>query len=540
MRSLLHNRWLLAVASALLQILIFPIAGPVPAWRSAMCFLSVAPLLIAILHEDGQNVLPSPHTIYLLGYLSGLLWYIGSFYWIYSTMNIYGGMPPAASLGILLLYSLILANYHALFCLMVVMVRRRLSGVASALAAAPFLWVAAEIARTRIMGASWNVLGTVQVDNLVLDHLAPWTGVYGLSCAILVVNSLLAGAILLRGKSAQRSFAGGFALTVVLLVGGAIASHVETPEQPHQTATLLQENLEVGQGMHLQSGFRSMEEMYVVFEHLSINPPFDAYSAQRQIGSMHQPSLIVWPESPAPFEVPEPAFMSQMGALARYRNMPVISGAVTVVPDASTAHHYRIYNSAAFFTPDGQLAGRYDKIHLVPWGEYVPYRQFFFFARNLTQEVGDFDRGKIRNVFRVNGHAYGTFICYESAFPDEVRHFAANGAQVLVNISNDGWYGDTSAPWQHLNIARMRAIENHRWLLRDTNTGLTASIDPQGRIRDFAPRHQRTALEAGFNFENDVTFYSRYGDLFAFACVLLALVLCGTALAPRQRSCSKC
>jgi apolipoprotein N-acyltransferase len=161
-------------------------------------------------------------------------------------------------------------------------------------------------------------------------------------------------------------------------------------------------------------------------------------------------------------------------------------------------------------------------MHLVPFGEYVPYKKLFFFAGSLLQEVGLLDPGKHRTVFTTGGHTYGTFICYESVFADEVRQYAQMGADVLVNISDDGWYGDTSAAWEHLNMVRMRAIENHRWVLRATNTGVTAAIDPYGRVVASAPRHIRTSLRVGFNYERDVTFYSAHGDLFAYFCALIA------------------
>jgi apolipoprotein N-acyltransferase len=149
-----------------------------------------------------------------------------------------------------------------------------------------------------------------------------------------------------------------------------------------------------------------------------------------------------------------------------------------------------------------------------------------FFARKLTGKVSRFDRGEDRKVFRLvspngGGHRYGVFICYEAVFADEVRQFAQLGAEVLVNISDDGWYGDTSAPWQHLNMARMRAIENRRWILRDTNNGVTAAIDPYGRVRQSIPRHVMDALPAEYGFRDDITFYTAHGDVFAWLCAIL-------------------
>jgi len=154
----------------------------------------------------------------------------------------------------------------------------------------------------------------------------------------------------------------------------------------------------------------------------------------------------------------------------------------------------------------------------------VPFADLLVFAKKLTREVGTFSRGSSRQALEVDGSKVGIFICYESVFPNEVRQFARNGAEFFVNVSNDGWYGDTSAPLQHLNMARMRAIENYRWLLRDTNTGVTVVIDPYGRRVTEAPRWQRTALQAAYNLEQETTFYTRHGDWFPIVCAIIALL----------------
>jgi apolipoprotein N-acyltransferase len=181
------------------------------------------------------------------------------------------------------------------------------------------------------------------------------------------------------------------------------------------------------------------------------------------------------------------------------------------------------------------VAGRYDKIHLVPWGEYIPYKNFFSFAKNLTQQAGDMTHGWRRVVFSSGGHRFGVFICYEEIFGDEIRLFAKQGAQVLVNISNDGWYGDTCAPWQTLNMSRMRAIENRRWLLRDTNTGITTVIDPYGRLTASVQRHALTSLAARYGYRSDQTFYTLHGDLFAYLCGIITLGIIAATVWVSQR-----
>ena len=173
-------------------------------------------------------------------------------------------------------------------------------------------------------------------------------------------------------------------------------------------------------------------------------------------------------------------------------------------------------------SPQGEWVGRYDKVHLVPFGEYLPFPQVFAFAGGLTKEVGEFQRGASRTPLDAGGQRLGMFICYESIFPDEVRQGPLQGAQVLVNISNDGWYGDSGAWKQHLQQTQMRAIENERWLLAATNTGMTASVDPYGRIVAATPRKMRTALAAPYALSSSTSFYTRHGDWFAYLCAIIS------------------
>jgi apolipoprotein N-acyltransferase len=234
--------------------------------------------------------------------------------------------------------------------------------------------------------------------------------------------------------------------------------------------------------------------------------------------------LIVWPESPAPFETDDRLFSQSTAELARSRRSWLLVGATAVQPAAKPDETEQVYNSALLLSPDGAVAQRYDKVHLVPWGEYVPFAWAFGFAKALTHEVGTYSSsGAERVPLEVGSHRYGVFICYESVFPHEVRQFAQRGAEVFVNISNDEWFGDSGAPWQGLNMARMRAVENHRWLLRCTNNGITAAIDPLGRLVAVAPRNQRVALDAPYALLTDATFYTRYGDWFPILCAIISI-----------------
>ena len=182
----------------------------------------------------------------------------------------------------------------------------------------------------------------------------------------------------------------------------------------------------------------------------------------------------------------------------------------------------QVFNSAALVGPSGDWAARYDKVHLVPFGEYLPFPQVFVFAGGLTKEVGEFQHGESRAPLDAGGMRLGIFICYESVFPGEVRQFSQQGAQLLVNLSNDGWYGDSGAYAQHLNQTRMRAIENDRWLLSATNTGVTASIDPYGRTVARFPRKERGAVVAPYALTSVTTFYARHGDWFCWLCAIIS------------------
>jgi apolipoprotein N-acyltransferase len=236
------------------------------------------------------------------------------------------------------------------------------------------------------------------------------------------------------------------------------------------------------------------------------------------------PDVIVWPESPAPFYTTDPAFRDGVSNIARAAQTWVLVGSLGIRNAGQTPQHAtELYNSASLVSPGGEWVGRYDKMHLVPFGEYVPFKRVFGFAGGLTKEVGDFSSGNSRAPLQAGSGKLGVFICYESIFPDEVRQLAANGAEVFVNVSNDGWYGDSGAYAQHLKQARMRAVENNRWLLRDTNTGVTATIDPYGRVVSTIPRKIRAALEANYALTNVTTFYTRHGDWFAYLCAIISV-----------------
>lgn len=512
MRSAPSNTVLLLVASAALQALAFPVAGPLPPSRAGVAWFALVPLFWALLGTAGQPLRRAA----VLGYGNGVLWYLATCYWVYSTMHTYGGLSPAFACLALVLMCLYLALYHALFAALLAWVARR--SVALALLAAPFLWVAVELARARVTSFPWNLLGYAQVDNRLLTPLAPFAGVYGISFVLAAVNAAIAGLLLLPRQ--RRASAVAFAAALLaagVQFAGTTRQAAATPGQ--QKAVLLQPNLDVGFGPQ-----PSIETLAASASGLS-------QQAAQLDGA--PTDVVLWPESPSPFQTDRVAFTEAATQLAHSLTAPVIAGAVGIEPVPGRPDQARVYNSAVLFLSGGGTV-RYDKIHLVPFGEYTPYADLFRFASGLTQAVGTFNRGSSREPLAAAGHRFGTFLCYESIFGDEVRSFVQRGADVLVNLSDDGWYGDSSAPFQHLNMARMRAIENRRWLLRDTNTGITASIAPDGRVVETMPRHRRGAAVMHFDYLHGLTFYTRYGDVFAYSCT--AIALCLVAGAARRRT----
>ncbi len=537
-RKVPAKAWALALLSSGLQILVFPKTS-----LFFLCWVAMVPLVYALLRGrggEGESVDSEgrslrPFTLlqgFAIAWVSGVVWYVGTCYWVYPVMNGYGGLNAAEAGLIAMGFCLIMAMHHGVFGALVVLMARRSSlGNRRPLLLAPFFWVAIEFFRDRVTGVPWQPLGGAQVDNIPFARISETTGVYGLSFAVMLVNCAFAAALLLYGRRRVNLLLAAGAAAIALQMG---AFAKPAPFSANREAVLVQANIPVLYSNQWTPQF--FNQTLGELARLSVDA-----SGKR---AAKDPGLIVWPESPAPFEVlaerypgkPEPNFQHWLATIAQDTNSFIVVGSTAEAASPSPAGHSAIFNSALVVDPSGRAIGRYDKIHLVPFGEYVPMQRWLFFASKLTREVGDFARGTERKAIDLDGLKAGVFICYESIFPDEVRQFTANGAQVLINISDDAWYGETGAPFQHLQMARMRAIENHRWILLATNNGVTASIDPYGRIVKSAGRNVRTALTVPFAAQTEVTFYSRWGDIFAWLCVVICLIAIFVRLRFRART----
>ena len=463
------------------------------------------PLLLAVVTETW------PVHGFLLGYAAGAVFLGGSCYWFVSVMTGYGGLPLPVAMGVLVLFLIIFSTFFGVFGLIETIVARRSGEVALLLS--PFLWVAIELARTYLItGFPWNLLGyAVRPEGL--ERVASVTAVYGLSFIAVATSALMAWVLLTPRRKIAWIMLPCWLLALII---GNWLLRPPPPQPVPDTALLVQPDIPLG-----DAGVRNWAPW--------INPTAlenlvkESVTATRKAqGSVKDPPLLIWPEDPAPFYFNrDPIFRDAIELMARQAHAYVIAGTVTFMGQGTSQPQ----NSAVVLAPDGRLLLQYDKIHLVPFGEYVPWWGFPGTVGKVISQVGDFVPGSSVRVAKTPVGTIGVFICYESIFPQLVRKITAAGSEVLVNISDDGWYGDSSGPFQHFEMARFRAIENGRFLLRATNNGQTAIIDPYGRVLGEIPRKQPGILTGKFRYLSKETFYTRHGDIFAWVCSALALAL---------------
>jgi apolipoprotein N-acyltransferase len=448
----------------------------------------------------------------LCGFLHGLIFYPVALPWIDTVMRQYGGIGAIPAAAVLGLISAAGGCFSLLFSVAIAQLSR--SSIGRACLLAPFLWVTLEFARTHLpyLGFPWNLLGYVAANSLALVQVTSWTGIFGLSLLVAGYNGLLAYSIATRNRRAGVALLAATAgIAVVVLVG----FHFVPSEAPRQTAHLVQTNFpqsEFYPGDWLQVHAGELDEL----EKISVE------AARRS------PGLVVWPEVPAPLSFQDSQFAARAERIARESQNYFLVGAVDWKQGANG--EWQASNSAVLLDPAGRRVFTYDKIHLVPFGEYVPLRRWIKFAGKLTANIGDFTPGSAYRLGSLPLGRFAVFICYEAIFPGEIRRFETEGAELLINTSNDGWFGHSAAPAQHLMMARVRAVENRRWLLRDTNNGLTVSVDPYGRYAARLAPDIRGELDAPYNFRKGITLYARWGDWAAWACVVLSALLLGSAL----------
>ena len=486
----------LASLSGLLLLLAFP-----PFDLSALAWIGLVPLLLA-----GR----SPRSALLLSGLTGLVFFVGIFSWIWTV--------PAFNVLDGCLVAVYLASYFALWGLGVAWIRSR-TGLPLPIVAAP-LWVTLEYARGHagFLSLPWMLLGYSQYQTTSLIQVTSLTGVYGLSFLIVLINASLVEALAwlrVRGEPRAAAFPRGprpIALPVsALLLAATFAYGHAVLSQPDDgdrvRIAIVQGN--VPQTLKWDAAYRKAT--------------LERYARLTRKAAEQSPVLIVWPETATPGDVQhDPELRRVIGQLAVATGTHLLVGSSEHAKFTQRELHGKFFNSLVLVTPRGEMAAEYRKIRLVPFGEYEPLGGLVKWPRAIAATVGNSVAGTEYLLFHVGDLTFGATICWENLFPDLVREFAKTGARFMVNATNEAWFGETSAAAQFLAISALRAAENRVAIARATNTGISAFIDPFGRITERlrGPGGQELFVEGQLVGEvplsSRTTPYTRYGDVFAF------------------------
>jgi len=493
---------------------------------SILAWIGLVPLLFAL---ERTSSLRSSFT---LGWICGLAYFGGTLYWIVDTMAVYGHIPLWQSVLISLALVSYLSLYIGGFALVWNWLRRGFPPLASLLIAG-LAWTSVEFLRAHVLtGFPWSSLGYSQYSNLQLIQFADITGIYGLSFVISLVNGGLAALLenllakITNGRTARLGPSSLIWTCVILIaVIGLVESYgayrLHTSQGKSAEGVL---NVGIIQGNIPQEDKWNRQLQDIVY---------GAYQSLTLLAAEQKPDLIIWPETSAPFINERYGdYLERISPLVQKAGVAMVVGSPRIERDEATGE-VQLRNSAFFLAPDGKILDYYDKIHLVPFGEYLPLGEILSHLGSVVNEVGEFSPGERHTIFHLDCWRFGLVICYEAIFPDLFREFARQGVNFMVNITNDAWFDRSSAPYQHFSMAIFRAIENGISVVRVANTGISGLIDPWGRVILETPLFRRLALVRPLPLLRRDTFYVRHGDLFARSCLaalgLWLLLGCGRA-----------
>ncbi len=470
-----------------------------------LAWIALVPLFYAIKANP-------PLAALKLGFLTGLVHYTTLLYWMIGVMATYGQLPMILCGTILALLVVYLSLYPAAFS---VLFSRCRAASRLHLWCAPFFWAGLEYVRAYFLsGFPWENLGCSQYNRLHLIQISDIFGVYGLSALVVAVNAMLFE--LCDTAKRKRAFAWKPTLATAVVMTAFVAYGTwriarvdrDAESAPRRSVSVAQGDID--QSVKWVASFQG--ETLRRYGKLSLEALQD------------RPDLIIWPETALPFYfLHDKALSEQVLDLVRRCGVFFLVGSPSFRSHGSEIHYY---NSAFLLGPSGDVLGQYDKVHLVPYGEYVPLKRFFPFLGKIVEAVGNFESGEEGQVLSLNTEKLGVLICFEAIFSPLARAMVQNGAQLLVNITNDAWFGTSSAPYQHLSMVVFRAVENHRAVARAANTGISAFIDPVGRLLEETPLFQEAVRTRTMPMLDNKTFYTSHGDLFAMGCVLISLILC--------------
>lgn len=493
------GHYLLILFSTILYILSFPKFS----W-SFLGWVAFIPFFKALENKPARKRFKS-------GFLAGILSSLGIFYWVTYAMRHYGGLDTITSFSILFLMVLYLALYFGVFAWLWGMFPPK---DIFSLLWAPSIWVGLEYIRTYLLsGFPWELLGHSQYNFLPIIQIAETTGVYGISFLIMLVNQTLY--LLLWFNPPFRNWSQkwkGAILTLSLVTLTLIFGYWSLSNQKQKDLQAPTLNVSVIQGnidQSLKWNPAFQEETIRIYKDLTLQT------------LPKSPELVVWPETAVPFYfLNENHLTPVLFQLARETRAHLLFGSPAAAFRQGKIH---FYNRAYLLSPEGRLSF-YDKVHLVPFGEYVPLRRFLPFVGKIVQAIGDFSPGSGSYGLSHPKGKIGVLICFETIFPDLSRAFIQEDCRILVNITNDAWYGRTSAPYQHLSMLTFRAVENRVWIARAANTGFSAFIDSSGRILKIIPLFQTGETCATIPLRGEKTFYNRYGDLLIVFCGIIFLI----------------
>lgn len=474
-----------------------------------LAWFVLVPFLLSLYDKE-------PKQSFLAGVFFGIPYFFGTLYWIYYSINHYGNIPFIVSIFLVALLCLYLSLYTGFFALLFSMTIKRTN--LPSLFIAPIFWVVLEYLRSYLFtGFPWSSLGYSQYKLLTLIQIADITGIYGVSFLVVAVNGALADIFFIRRKvkdmplfPLSQTVIGFSALALVIIITiiyGQWKMGQQTPGE-YVTVSIVQGNFE--QDEKWEPAYqRSVIETY---QNLS-------YEAATDL-----PSIIVWPETAVPFMFQtDESLTNELLHFQRRIDTYLLFGSILYKGTQEGKRSFS--NSAVLLDKTGKSIYEYDKIHLVPFGEYIPLRKVLFFINKLVVGVGDYSEGKHYAVAQTPFGSFATVICYEIIFPGLVRKFFTDEGAFLINITNDAWFGRTTGPYQHFSIAVFRAIENRKPVIRAANTGISGFIDSTGRIISKTELFQQDSITSTIKTSETKSFYTKYGDLFSYLCFILSIVI---------------
>jgi apolipoprotein N-acyltransferase len=488
---------------ALLSGLLLFLAAPGVFSLGLLAWIGLAPLLWSC--RDA-----SPRQGFKLGLAAGLSYNLLLLYWIVIVLGTYGQLGWYLSWPALILLALYMSFYLALFTAGFSWLAPRLSPLWTA----PVLWVALDFIKARLFtGFPWQDLAYSQYKNPLLIQTADLFGHAGVTFLIVLANVLLVTLLAgggrrgrLRPTPVAASAAAGAILLAGVLYGGLRLQQLpfEIQQAESRPVTVVQGNI-------------SQDEKWTpAFQSRTV----DIYTRlSEEALALQSSELLIWPETALPFfPLEDPLFQEMVGRLVHPTTVNLLTGAPRRELVGGELHYY---NSALLISGAGNLSDIYDKQHLVPFGEYIPLRRFLPFSTPLVETMGDFTPGDSEKPISCDSVEIGVLICFESIFPELARKQTEHGARLLVNITNDAWFGRSSAPWQHLSMAVFRAVENRRALARAANTGISGFVDPMGRLTATTGLFEEAFLTENLPLLTGTSFYVRYGHYFPLICLLL-------------------